>query len=169
MLGTLLPSEQGRPVPFSPAFYIMDPGMEEGRWLPSHSCYCSRDPGLSLQVVLFVYTKALIILRKKKAGYGFALKTDAKCPPSQHFNHLISNRRTVAFIPSNQKALILMPCSWVSVNVLKPLLLQFSFMQSMREFLSPALRVRVGGALAATGEPCQLGNSAPALLKEESR
>lgn len=122
--------------PSSLSSILWTTGVKEGRWLPSHSCYCSGDPGLSLQVVLFVYPKVLVILRGEKVGYAFALKTDAKCPPPQHFNHLISSRRTVSFISSNQKALILMPCSRVSAGVLKTLPPhQFSFMRSIREYL----------------------------------
>lgn len=41
---------------------------------------------------------------KRKSVHDFALKTDAKCPPSQHFKHLISNRRTASFISLKQKA-----------------------------------------------------------------
>lgn len=59
---------------------------------------------LSLQVFLFVYTKALVILKEKKSGHGFALKTDAKCPPPQHFEHLISHRRAASFTSLKQKA-----------------------------------------------------------------
>lgn len=39
-----------------------------------------QDPGFSLQVFLFVYTKTLVILKGGGAGHDFALKTDAKYP-----------------------------------------------------------------------------------------
>lgn len=86
---------------------ILDHGLRtaEDRWLPSHSCYCSMRPWAQPTDLSFCLYQSLGNFKgKRKSVHDFALKTDAKCPPSQHFKHLISNRRTASFISLKQKA-----------------------------------------------------------------